>query len=134
MDNLTKYLAQVINILFLYNVIGTCYGVLCGIVLLSVKDLIILLLPSIGLIKWYGFIAFGVLAFNIKPLVKKKYVDPKIEMQLKYVREMIAEANFSNAEKKQIWRDTIKSISKDFSNNSHVSNNQDDISQNSSTV
>lgn len=129
MDNITKYLARVIDTLFLYNFKGTCSGILFGIFLLSVQDLLALFFPIIGLIKWYGFISFGVLLFNIKPLIKGKYVDPKIEIQLKYVREILNEGNFSNAEKKKIFRDLLKLkyLSENFFDDTHEPDNRNDL-------
>lgn len=109
-DTGTKILLQVINILFLYNVTGTSYGVLVGLIILGCQDLITTFFPIFGLIKWYGFIAIGILIFNIKPFVKKEYVDPKMEKQLRYVREVVKEGNFSDKEKRMIWRKTINSI------------------------
>ena len=130
MDNSTKYLSRAINILFLYNVIGTSCGLLVGIFLLSMQDVLSLLFPFIALIKGYGFIAFGVLLFNIKPLVKGKYTDPKIEIKLKYIREMLSEGNFSDSEQRKIWRDAITSISKELIDDTYKSGNNNDLDQN----
>ena len=114
-DNVTKILLKAINILFLYNVLGTSYGCLFGLLLLSLQKVFALFIPSFGLIKWYGFIAFGVLVFNIPPIVKKKYTDPKIETKLKYTREILKEGNFGEKEKRTIWRDMIISVSRELS-------------------
>lgn len=111
MDNkITKILLNTLNILFLYNVLGTAYGCLFGLLLLSLQDVAAVYLPVIGLIRWYGFIVFGVLTFNIRPMVKQKYIDPRIEQKLKYVREILNEGNFSEKEKKQHWRKLILEI------------------------
>lgn len=91
----------------MYNVVGTTYGALLGIFMLSIQDVIALYFPFVALIKWYGFITLGVLIFNIKPLVKRKYEEPKMEISLKYMREAIAQGNFSEKEIRQLWRDFI---------------------------
>jgi len=114
-NTVTKILLKTINILFLYNVLGTSYGCLFGLLLLSLQNVFALYIPLFGMIKWYGFIAFGVLTFNIPPIIKKKYTDPKIETRLKYTREILEEGNFGEKEKRIIWRDTIISVSRELS-------------------
>lgn len=126
-DTITRLLLKVINILFLYNVIGTIYGCLFGLLLLSLQNVISLYLVQFKLIEWYGFIVFGVLIFNLKPLISKKYEDPRIEMRLKYIRELLKEGNFSESEKRRIWRETINEVSKELSMESKDNNINNDI-------
>uniref|UniRef100_UPI0025A9FE02 hypothetical protein n=1 Tax=Thomasclavelia cocleata TaxID=69824 RepID=UPI0025A9FE02 len=71
------------------------------------------------------FIAFGIFIFNIKPLLKKTYEDPKIELNLKYIKEVIQEGNFSEKEKRAIWRKMIDSITNELLDE-NKNNNQDD--------
>lgn len=130
MDKLTQYFSRALNIMFLYNVLGTSYGVLLGIFLLSLQDVIASFWPIVGLIKGYGFLALGVLLFNIKPMVEKKYVDPNIERQLRYIREMIKEAKFTEQEKRAIWRNAIYSIVADNDEGTDVTSN----TNNSNTI
>lgn len=122
-DVFTYQISRAFNILFLYNVLGTSYGVLLGFLLLSLQDLIASLFTPFGLIKWYGFIFFGVLLFNIKPIVKKKYIDPDIERQLAYIRQMIKEGKFSDTEKRGIWRNAINSIIFEYNQNANMTHN-----------
>ena len=121
MKNLSKHILRGINILFLYNVTGTSYGVLVGLLLLSIQETIGTFLPVFNSIKWYGFIVFGILIFNIKPLIKHKYEDPSIETKMKYAREICKEANFSEKEVKMVYRKLINSILEE----SYVKNNND---------
>lgn len=123
-DQLTYQLSRAINTLFLYNVLGTSYGVLLGVLIYSVQDLIALCFPVFGLIKWYGFIAFGVLLFNIKPIVKKKYIDPDIERKLVYIRQIIKTGNFTKAEERAMWRNVANSIIAEYSK---TTNSKDDL-------
>lgn len=118
-DFVTRLLLKILNILFMYNILGTCYGCLLGIFLLSLQDVLAVYISVIGSIKWYGFIAFGVLAFNITTMTIRKYEDPDIEKRLKYIKEIIKESNFSEQEKRTIWRETVSSIIKDFSGNTN---------------
>lgn len=111
-DTITRILLKILNILFLYNVLGTCYGCLLGLTLLSLQEVLAEYIPIIALVKWYGFITFGVLIFNIKLMVKKEYEDPRIEMQLKYLREILKEGNLSDKEKRTYWREAINCILK----------------------
>lgn len=110
MDKVTYYIKRTLNVLFLYNVLGTSYGVLVGLLLLSLQDFLASFYQPIGLIKGFGFLVFGVLLFNIKYLIKKKYEDPYIEAKLKYIREMIKSGHFSEQEKRLIWRKAINSL------------------------
>lgn len=110
MDKVTYYIKRTLNVLFLYNVLGTSYGVLVGLLLLSLQDFLASFYQPIGLIKGFGFLVFGVLLFNIKYLIRKKYEDPYIEAKLKYIREMIKSGHFSEQEKRLIWRKAINSL------------------------
>lgn len=109
-DALTYHASRAINILFLYNPLGTTYGVLLGAFIYSLQDLIALYFPVFGLIKGYGFIVFGVLLFNIEPMVKKRYLDPDIERRLVYIRQLIKEGKFTKVEERAIWRNAVNSI------------------------
>lgn len=117
MDKVTYYMKRTLNVLFLYNVLGTSYGVLVGLLLLSLQDYFASFYQPISLIKGYGFLVFGILLFNIKYLIKKKYEDPYIEAKLKYIREMIKSGHFSEQEKRQIWRNSINSLILDIDGN-----------------
>lgn len=116
--------------LFLYNVLGTCYGCLIGVVLIALQDLVASYVPVIGHIKWYGFIALGVLLFNIDPIIKRKYEDPKIELRLKYIRETLKEGNFSDNEKREIWKKQINVISEELSDIGNNMANENDSNRN----
>ena len=123
MDKFTYYISRAINVLFLYNVLGTSYGVLVGLLLLSLQDVFASLYPPIGLIKGFGFVLFGILLFNIKFMIKRKYEDPNIEAKLKYIREMLKEGKFTEAEKRAIWRNAINSIVLEYNQNTNTTNN-----------
>lgn len=109
-DALTYHISRAINTLFLYNVLGTTYGILLGVLICSLQDLIASFFPAFGLIKKCGFIVFGALLFNIKPMVKKEYIDPDIERRLVYIRQLIKEGNLTKTEERAIWRNLINSI------------------------
>lgn len=100
MKNIITYiLSKTFKILFLYNVVGSSLGALMGVIFLSLQNMLAEYCPAIGLIKWYGFIAFGIFIFNIKPLLKT-YEDPKIELNLKYIKEVIQGREFFRKRKK----------------------------------
>lgn len=124
-NTITYILSKTFKILFLYNVVGTSLGALVGIIFLSLQDMLATYCPAVGLVRGYGFIAFGILIFNIKPLSKKTYEDPKIELNLKYIREVIQEGNFSEKEKRAIWRKMIDSITNELLDDNN-NDNQDD--------
>lgn len=125
-DKITLVMSRAINILFLYNALGTSYGVLLGVVILAFQDFIASYFPPFGLIDWYGFIALGVLLFNIKPMVTKKYLDPDIEKQLVYIRQMLKEGKLTRLEERAIWRNAINSIITEYNytknNDEHLNN------------
>lgn len=123
-DKLTYFVSKAINTIFLYNIVGTSRGVLLGVVLASIQDLIASYFPPVGLIRGYGFIAFGILIFNIKPFVKKKYLDPNIEKQLAYIRQVIKEGKFTESEERALWRKVINSILSEYN---QTANNSDDL-------
>lgn len=123
----TALLLKTLNILFLYNVTGTAIGSLVGFFLLSLQQVIEMYIPFFGLIKWYGFVIFGILIFNVKPMVKKEYVDPRIETKLRYVREILEEADFSEKEKRAIWKKVIESVSNELSESTNILNVKDNF-------
>ena len=55
-DTITRMLLKIVNILFLYNVLGTCYGCLFGLILLSLKEALATYIYIVALVGWYGFI------------------------------------------------------------------------------
>lgn len=122
-EQLTYQASRAINTLFLYNVLGTSYGILFGVFIISIQKVIAIYCPIFGLIEWYGFIAFGVLLFNIKPIVKKEYLDPDIEKQLVYIRQIIKEGNLTKAEERTIWRNAVNSIITDYKKPTNDSDN-----------
>lgn len=123
-DKITLVISRVINFLFLYNPLGTSYGVLVGVTVFAFQDLIASYFPPFGSIHWFGFITLGVLLFNIKPIVTKKYLDPDIEKQLVYIRQMIKEGKLTESEERAIWRKAINSIVSEFS---HATNNNGNL-------
>lgn len=129
-DTITRILLKIINILFMYNIRGTCLGCLVGIILLSLQPVLEIFFPVVGNIEWYGFIAFGVLLFNIKSLIKREYEDPRIEIQMKYLREMLKEGKLSDKEKRIYWREAIKCILDISSENVDKTNKEDSFSNN----
>lgn len=125
-DKVTYHVSKAINILFLYNAVGTSYGILLGVTALAFQKLIALYFPPFGLIEWYGFITIGVILFNIKPMVTKKYLDPDIEKQLVYIRKYIKEGKFTESEERAIWRKAINTIVSEYgqttNNNENINN------------
>ena len=119
-DELTYFVSRAMNTLFLFNVVGTSYGIVFGLLIMALQELIASLFPPFGLIKWYGFIAIGVLLFNFKPIVKQKYIDPSIERELVYIRQIIKEGNFGEKEKKAIWRNAIYKIIENYNGNDNI--------------
>ena len=113
-DKITYQVSRAINSLFLYNWTGTCYGILLGITIMGFQKLIAEYFPPFGLIEWYAFIAFGVLFFNIKPMITKKYLDPNIEQHLVYIRKIIKEGKFTESEERTIWRKSINIILSEY--------------------
>lgn len=125
-NSITRILLYVLNVLFIYDVLGTCYDCLLGLLLLSLQSALATYIEVIGLIKWYGFIVFGVLIFNIKLIVKQEYIDLRAEVRLKYTREVLKEKCWTEMEKRALWRSTIREILDDLFKNTDISNGKND--------
>lgn len=122
LESIVEILSKVLNILFLYNVTGTSFGVLLGLLLLSIQDVVSIYCPIFGLIRWYGFIVFGVIIFNLKIIFIKKYEDPVIEKKLKYIREVLKESNLTKTEERMLWRKAVEFILEETNNNVETNN------------
>lgn len=122
LESIVEILSKVLNILFLYNVTGTSFGVLLGLLLLSIQDVVSIYCPIFGLIRWYGFIVFGVIIFNLKIIFIKKYEDPAIEKKLKYIREVLKESNLTKTEERMLWRKAVEFILEETNNNVETNN------------
>lgn len=129
-DIITRFFLKVLNTLFLYNVKGTCFGCLVGLTVSSLQPMLAIYIPNFERIEWYGFVAFGVLIFNIKPMIKKEYEDPRIEIQMKYLREMLKEGKLSEKEKRLYWREAISCILNISSESVNKTNKMDGSSNN----
>lgn len=123
-DKVTYHVSRAINILFLYNAVGTSFGILVGVTVMGVQTLIAQYFPPFGLIKWYFFITLGIIIFNIKPFITKKYLDPEIERLLAYIRQTIKEGNFTESEERRIWREVIELVMAEYN---HVANNDENL-------
>lgn len=129
-DTITRVIIKIIDVMFLNNIERTCYGFLCGTLLLSLQDFISTFFPLFGLIKWYGFICFGIMIFNLNPFIKKKYANPKIESIMNYTKEVIEEGNFSSREKKEIWKNVVTLIINNYLNNIGQSDQTEAVNNN----
>lgn len=114
-DKLTYLISRAIKTLFLYNAVGTSFGILVGVTVMGLQPLIASYFQPFALIKWYAFITLGMVVFNIKPLVKKEFLDPEVERQLASIRQYIKAGNFSKSEERKMWRDVIESAITGFS-------------------
>lgn len=127
-EKITKILLNVLNILFVFNIKATSYGVLFGALLLSLQNMIALYIKPVREIEWYGFVVFGILVFSLI-FSKNKYEDPNIETKLKYIHKMIREGKFSKKEEQEIWRKAIQSITDDQITDNQYLNKSDSNSE-----
>lgn len=123
-DKFTYFILRAIKILFLYNAVGTSFGIFVGVTVMGFQKLIASYFSPFGLIEWYAFITLGMIIFNIKPMVTKKFLDPEMEKQLVYIRQYIKDGKFTKAEERAIWRKAIDSVMVQFNQttNNNINN------------
>ena len=101
-EKIARILLNVLNILFVFNIKATSYGVLFGTLLLSLQNMIALYIKPVREIEWYGFVVFGILVFSLI---------------------------FSKKEEQEIWRKAIQSITDDQITDNQYLNKSDSNSE-----
>lgn len=118
-DKLTALLYKAINILLIKNPERTAYGIVFGFVLIGVQQALGHLTTGklINAIKSIGYVptfCFGILLVRADIILKRQPVDKEIATKFNTLKMTVNEANFSEAEKRRIYRDFIQRVYKEI--------------------
>lgn len=111
-DRSNRLLLRAINILLLNNPERTVLGVLLGIVfsflfklfaptLKTIKSIDVIGAPEVG------WVALGIILLNLPTVLAKIVRPPKINEQVDALTRLIEQGNFSDAEKRRMYRDLV---------------------------
>lgn len=132
-DVITKTLKQVLDILFLNNPIRSSWGFLFGVVLACFEPafapvIVDLLKVDFSEVPMIGWLALGLLVFNIPFSAKKE----KVSLRKEEALELIAQgekAGMSKLEVKQRFRNLVQACTDEIANNEELQNEVDRLRQ-----
>lgn len=118
-DKITAFLYKAINILLIRNPERTAYGIVLGFVLIGAKEALVHLttgkvMNAIQSINYLSIFCFGILLVRADIILKRQPVDKEIITKFNTIKTTINEANFSEAEKRRLYREFIQRVYKDI--------------------
>lgn len=109
-DAISKFFCRAMDILFVSNPKNTSLGVLFGVIVKQVSDLIFNALNIIIRLSYILCISLGVFSFNIPSLFRKHKVDESLEAAMYYISKAQNNGKFSAKEKREQWRDFVNLV------------------------
>ena len=118
-DKITAFLYKAIDILLIRNPEKTSYGIVLGIVLIGVRELMTNLttgkvMNAIQSINLLSTFCFGILLVRIDVIFKRQPVDKATMIKLNTIKAIINEGNFSETEKRKLFREFIQRVYEDI--------------------
>ncbi|MCF7512972.1 hypothetical protein L3V43_05055 [Pseudoalteromonas sp. L23] len=110
--DVTLFFRKAVNILFIQNPVGTGLGVLIGVMLEAVLNIMISFfnILSIGVVKLYHLIAVGVFGMNIKSYNSRHDIDPSITSAIEYIEIGVKEGRIDQVRAKLMYNDLYKKV------------------------
>ncbi|HDR7594800.1 TPA: hypothetical protein QCX59_003994 [Bacillus mycoides] len=126
-DKLTAYLYKAIDIMLLQKPERTAYGIVLGFFLVGAKDGIAELTTgnvknAIRSINTVGALCLGILLARIDILFKRENVNKDVITKMNTLKTIIKEGEFTQKEKRELYRDFIQNISSDLDLGSNKKN------------
>ena len=130
-DAVTKIITKAIDFIFVSNPRKTSLGILFGIIVYGILEVIFTITKLGFSVPLYLCIAGGMFVFNINNIFSKHRIDEDLETQMYYLKEAQKNGNFTPTEKRHQWREYVQIVfSKvnniDTSKIENSSNNKDD--------
>lgn len=116
-DKITSLLYKALDTLMMKRPEKTSYGVIIGAILANSKEAICSLLSekySNFLLKINGFTLFliGVAFVRMDIIFKSEPSDEILDRKMNSIKKIVADSNFSESEKRQVYRDMVSSVIK----------------------
>lgn len=108
LDSITLMGRRAIKFLLSENPPGTSLGILTGIagdgVLAAFRPVIESTFPvELGVVRLWHLIAGGVVAFNLRPYLKREQIDPTIENALEFIKRQEEEGRLSDWQRRRMY-------------------------------
>jgi hypothetical protein len=116
-DKVSQYVYRAVDFLMANNARGTSIGIVVGVILYGVRDVLAYINEAFKLVKWYAYIFFGIFSGNVPKLISKHDYNDEVEEALHYVKKIQKEGNFSEAEKRMQYRNLIVIVQEKCLNN-----------------
>ncbi|PEB24402.1 hypothetical protein COF68_17655 [Bacillus toyonensis] len=128
-DKLTSYLYKAIDIMLLQKPERTAYGIVLGFFLVGAKDGIAELTTgnvknAIRGINTVGALCLGILLARIDIIFKRETVNKEVITKMNTLKAIIKEGEFTQKEKRNLYRDFIQNISSDLDLGSNKKNDK----------
>ncbi|MGE6592241.1 hypothetical protein ACQKFU_22270 [Bacillus mycoides] len=128
-DKLTSYLYKAIDIMLLQKPERTAYGIVLGFFLVGAKDGIAELTTgnvknAIRGINTVGALCLGILLARIDIIFKRETVNKEVITKMNTLKAIIKEGEFTQKEKRDLYRDFIQNISSDLDLGSNKKNDK----------
>lgn len=109
-DAISKILSHALDILFVKNPKNTSLGVLFGVILRTLSEIIFYFFGMTIRISYAFFIALGAFAFNVPSLFRKHEINESLETMMHYIEEGQKRGNFTPQEKREQWKRFINAV------------------------
>ncbi|HGO9413536.1 TPA: hypothetical protein ACLBZX_001904 [Bacillus cereus] len=128
-DKLTAYLYKAIDIMLLQKPERTAYGIILGFFLVGAKDGIAELATgniknAIRNINTVGALCLGIVLVRIDILFKRETVNKDVITKMNTLKVIIREGEFTQKQKRDLYRDFIHNISSDLDLGSNKKNDK----------
>jgi len=109
-DIVTKTLNRALDILFVNNPKSTSMGVLFGIIVKQISDIILNVISIVWRLSYILCISTGIFLFNIPNLYRKYKLDESLEVMMHYINEGQKKQGLSQKDKREQWKEFIKYV------------------------
>ena len=119
-DKVTLKIEKFLEFFLADNPVGTGFGALIGISLYGSLDALVEKFgQGIGFlksIKWYVYVAFPVILFNIPNFFRRHRLDREIEIKMHYIEEASRRGKLTEEETRKAWKDLLEASVQEISN------------------
>ncbi|MDA2141265.1 hypothetical protein PDN64_24595 [Bacillus cereus group sp. Bc256] len=118
-DKITSYLYKYIDILLLKQPERTAYGIVLGVVLIGVKNVVAEfttgnIKSAIHNFNTISVFCLGIILVRLDILFKREPLNKDVMIKLNTLKAIIKEGNFTQKQQRELYRNFIQNISSDI--------------------